>query len=144
MTYRSYSITVKQGKGRLNGLDAELNAMLNAAMTLVPMALYTDGPVMLRNIGSWRVKETDRIQAMSTEMRKLGVKVEAGADYIAVDASVRSHDAVCFDTYNDHRMAMALALCAFDRPVTINDPECTHKTYPHFFEDFLSRCTKAQ
>ena len=103
VTYRSYSITVKQGKGRLNGLDAELNAMLNAAMTLVPMALYTDGPVMLRNIGSWRFKEIGRIQALSTEMRRLGVKVEAGADYIAVDASVRNHDAVCFGIYNDHR-----------------------------------------
>ncbi len=144
VTRSADSITVKQGRGRLKGLDADLNAMPDAAMTLVPLALYTDGPVVLRNIGSWRVKETDRIQAMSTEMRKLGVKVEAGADYIAVDASVRNHDAVCFDTYNDHRMAMALALVAFDRPVTINDPECTHKTYPHFFEDFLSRCTKAE
>ncbi|MGN0902485.1 MAG: 3-phosphoshikimate 1-carboxyvinyltransferase, partial [Succinivibrio sp.] len=125
------SVIVKQGK--LKGIDIDMNAMPDAAMTLIPMALYTDGPVTVRNIASWRVKETDRIHAMATEMMKLGVFVETGEDYIKVDASKRNSDEVVFDTYNDHRMAMCMSLAAFDRNIVINDPECINKTFPTYF-----------
>ena len=140
---KEHSITVHQAPQGLQGIDLDMNDMPDAAMTLVPLALFTKGPVVVRNVGSWRVKETDRLAALSTEMAKLGVKVDCGADYIAVDGSVRNAAYPTFATYNDHRMAMALSLCAFDRPVVIADPKCTHKTYPQFFTDFLSRCTQA-
>lgn len=139
--YGSSYIRVQKSGSQLSGIDVDMNDMPDAAMTLVPLALFTQGPVVIRNIGSWRVKETDRIFALSTEMRKLGVRVESGADYIAVDGSVRKHEQVAFDTYDDHRMAMALSLTAFDRPVTVNNPECTRKTYPDFFKDFLGLCS---
>lgn len=129
--------------GRLHGLEIDMNDMPDAAMTLVPLALYTDSPVVVTNIASWRVKETDRILAMATEMRKLGVKVESGADYIAVDSLVREDgmELPCFDTYNDHRMAMAMSLAAFDRAVEINDPDCTSKTFPGYFAQFARICS---
>ena len=109
------------------------HAMPDAAMTLVPMALYTDSPVTIRNIASWRVKETDRIQAMVNEMSKLGVSVSSGNDYISIDASQRNNITPSFDTYNDHRMAMCMSLVAFDREININDPECINKTFPAYF-----------
>lgn len=121
----------------LHGVDLDLNDMPDAAMTLVPMALFTDSPVVIRNIGSWRVKETDRIAAMATEMRKLGCTVEEGADYIKVDGSTQSpvdSPMVAFDTYNDHRMAMCMSLVALQRDVIINDPQCCRKTFPDYFE----------
>lgn len=128
---------------QLHGIEIDMNDMPDAAMTLVPLALYTDSPVVVKNIASWRVKETDRILAMATEMRKLGVKVESGADYIALDASVREDgmELPCFDTYNDHRMAMAMSLAAFDRAVEINDPDCTSKTFPGYFAEFAKICS---
>lgn len=137
------SITASRGAAPLHGIEIDMNDMPDAAMTLVPLALYTDGPVVVTNIGSWRVKETDRIAAMAAEMRKLGVKVETGADYIAVDAAGRSagEELPCFDTYNDHRMAMAMSLAAFDRAVVINDPGCTSKTFPGYFELFNTVCS---
>ena len=109
-------------------------------MTLVPMALYTKGKVRITNIASWRVKETDRIAAMVKEMSKLGVNVNSGEDFIEIDASVRNHDEVTFDTYNDHRMAMSMSLAAFDRDININDPECTKKTFPDYFGLFSKVC----
>ena len=131
---------VKQAP-QLHGLDSDLNDMPDAAMTLVPMALFTDSPVILRNIESWRVKETDRIEAMATEMRKLGCEVEVGRDFIAVNgntAECRARkergEVPVFDTYNDHRMAMCMSLCALDRTVAINDPACCKKTFPDYFE----------
>lgn len=120
---------------KLKGITIDMNAMPDAAMTLVPMALYTDGPVTITNIGSWRVKETDRIEAMATEMKRLGVKVESGEDFISIDASVRNDQTPVFNTYKDHRMAMCMSLCAFDRDVEINDPECVNKTFPTYFRD---------
>lgn len=120
-------------KSKLHGIDIDMNAMPDAAMTLVPLALYTDGPVTIRNIASWRVKETDRIDAMVKEMSKLGVKIESGEDFISIDASVRNDATPAFDTYNDHRMAMCMSLTAFDRDIIINDPECINKTFPTYF-----------
>lgn len=127
----------------LHGIDIDMNDMPDAAMTLVPMALFTDSPVVIRNIESWRVKETDRIAAMAAEMRKLGCKVEEGQDYIMVDgsdpqcASLReSGDVPAFDTYNDHRIAMCMSLAALDRKIVINDPGCCRKTFPDYFTRF--------
>lgn len=121
-------------KGDLKGIDIDLNNMPDAAMTLVPLSLYTKGPVTITNIGSWRIKETDRIDAMATEMRKLGVKVESGRDFISIDASVRNKETPVFDTYNDHRMAMCMSLVALDRDIIINNPDCTSKTFPGYFK----------
>lgn len=117
----------------LLGIDIDMNNMPDAAMTLVPMALYTKGKVRITNIASWRVKETDRIAAMVKEMSKLGVLVKSGEDFIEIDASVRNQNEVTFDTYNDHRMAMSMSLVAFDRAININDPDCTKKTFPDYF-----------
>ena len=130
------SVVVK--KSKLHGIDIDMNAMPDAAMTLVPMALYTDGPVTIRNIASWRVKETDRIEAMVNEMSKLGVKVESGEDFISIDASTRNDVVPHFDTYNDHRMAMCMSLVAFDRDVVINNPDCINKTFPSYFTNLKS------
>lgn len=131
VTYLENSVIVK--KDKLHGIDIDMNAMPDAAMTLVPMALYTDSPVTIRNIASWRVKETDRIQAMVNEMSKLGVCVSSGNDYISIDASQRNNITPSFDTYNDHRMAMCMSLVALDREININDPECINKTFPNYF-----------
>ena len=131
VTYLENSVIVK--KDKLHGIDIDMNAMPDAAMTLVPMALYTYSPVIIRNIASWRVKETDRIQAMVNEMSKLGVCVSSGNDYISIDASQRNNITPSFDTYNDHRMAMCMSLVAFDREININDPECINKTFPTYF-----------
>ena len=124
----------------LLGIDIDMNNMPDAAMTLVPMALYTKGKVRITNIASWRVKETDRIAAMVKEMSKLGVNVNSGEDFIEINASVRNHDEVTFDTYNDHRMAMSMSLAVFDRDININDPECTKKTFPDYFGLFSKVC----
>ncbi|MDD6205703.1 3-phosphoshikimate 1-carboxyvinyltransferase [Succinivibrio sp.] len=131
VTYLENSVIVK--KDKLHGIDIDMNAMPDAAMTLVPMALYTDSPVTIKNIASWRVKETDRIQAMVNEMSKLGVCVSSGNDYISIDATQRNNITPSFDTYNDHRMAMCMSLVAFDREININDPECINKTFPTYF-----------
>lgn len=136
VTWGEDSVTLKAAP-LLHGIDIDLNDMPDAAMTLVPMALFTDSPVIIRNIASWRVKETDRIAAMATEMRKLGCTVEEGADYIKVDGSTQSptdSPIVDFDTYNDHRMAMCMSLVALQRRVIINDPNCCSKTFPDYFE----------
>ncbi len=125
-------------KGRLRGIEIDLNSMPDAAMTLVPMALFTKGPVTITNIGSWRIKETDRIEALACEMRKLGVIVQSGHDYISVDASTRNKETPVFNTYNDHRMAMCMSLIALDRDIVINNPECTSKTFPGYFKVLAS------
>ena len=135
-------LKVSAPKQQLHGIDLDLNDMPDAAMTLVPMALFTDSPIAIRNIASWRVKETDRIAALTTEMRKLGCAVEEGPDYIVVDGNTDACRQICsdlsrviaFDTYNDHRMAMALSLVALARPVIINDYRCCAKTFPDYFE----------
>jgi 3-phosphoshikimate 1-carboxyvinyltransferase len=123
--------------GTLKAFDLDLNHIPDAAMTLAVAALFADGPCRLRNIASWRVKETDRITAMATELRKLGATVEEGADFIAVSPVSTIKPGVAIDTYDDHRVAMCFALVALGGvPVRINDPGCVAKTFPHYFDAF--------
>jgi 3-phosphoshikimate 1-carboxyvinyltransferase len=129
-----------RGSGKLRAIDADFNHIPDAAMTIAVAALFADGPCTLRNIGSWRVKETDRIAAMATELRKLGASVEEGADFlrIAPPASGVASGA-SIDTYDDHRMAMCFSLAALGGvTVRINDPQCVNKTFPGYF-DALAR-----
>ncbi|WP_415035240.1 bifunctional 3-phosphoshikimate 1-carboxyvinyltransferase/cytidylate kinase [Azonexus sp.] len=119
----------------LRGVDLDCNHIPDAAMTLATAALYAQGPTTLRNIASWRVKETDRIAAMATELRKLGAQVDEGADYIRVTPAARVQPAA-IDTYDDHRMAMCFSLAAFATPLRINDPACVAKTFPDYFRRF--------
>lgn len=122
--------------GGLKGIDLDCNHIPDAAMTLATAALFAQGPTTLRNIASWRVKETDRIAAMATELRKLGAEVEEGADFIRVaPASLRP---AAIDTYDDHRMAMCFSLAALGTPLRINDPGCVAKTFPDYFDVFAS------
>lgn len=124
--------------GRLHGIDADFNHIPDAAMTIAIAALFADGVTTLRNIGSWRVKETDRIHAMATELRKVGATVEEGADYLRVTPPAQLQ-AAAIDTYDDHRMAMCFSLLALAGvPVRINGPECVNKTFPGYFEAFAS------
>lgn len=118
----------------LRAIDADCNHIPDAAMTLAMVALFADGPSMLRNIGSWRVKETDRISAMATELRKVGAAVDEGDDWIRVTPPTRWHEAT-IDTYDDHRMAMCFALVAAGGvPVHIRNPQCVSKTFPDYFD----------
>jgi len=118
----------------LKGVDLDCNHIPDAAMTLATVALFAKGSTTLRNIASWRVKETDRIAAMATELRKLGVEVDEGEDYIRVTPPPLRPAAI--DTYDDHRMAMCFSLAAFGTPLRINDPTCVAKTFPDYFERF--------
>ncbi len=122
--------------GRLRGIDLDCNHIPDAAMTLATTALFADGPTTLRHIASWRIKETDRIAAMATELRKLGANVEEGADYLRIDPPVGALHAVAIDTYDDHRMAMACSLAALGTPLRINDPQTVAKTFPDYFARF--------
>lgn len=122
--------------GPLQAVDLDLNHIPDAAMTIAVAALFAEGTTTIRNIYNWRVKETDRIEAMATELRKLGATVDDGHDYISVTppASVKG---AAIDTYNDHRIAMCFSLAAFaTEGVIINDPGCTAKTFPDYFERF--------
>ena len=118
----------------LRAIDMDFNHIPDAAMTVATMALFVKGTTTLRNIYNWRVKETDRLYAMATELRKVGAEVEEGEDYLKITApEVLKHAAI--DTYDDHRMAMCFSLLALDKAsVTINEPECTAKTFPTYFE----------
>jgi len=119
---------------RPKAIDADFNHIPDAAMTIAVVALFADGPSVLRNIGSWRVKETDRIAAMATELRKLGATVEEGADYLRITPPAALRSSVAIDTYDDHRMAMSFSLAACGGvPVRINDPGCVAKTFPDYF-----------
>jgi len=125
--------------GRLQAFDLDLNHIPDAAMTLAVTALFADGSSQLRNIASWRVKETDRIAAMATELRKVGATVEEGADYLVVTPphASRITPQASIETYDDHRMAMCFALVALGGvSVRINDPKCVAKTFPDFFDRF--------
>ena len=125
-------------RGELRGVDLDLNHIPDAAMTIATTALFARGPTVIRNVYNWRVKETDRLAAMATELRKLGATVEEGRDYIAIDPPARLQPAT-IDTYDDHRMAMCFSLAALgDVPVTINDPGCTAKTFPDYFQRLAS------
>lgn len=124
--------------GALHAIDYDCTAIPDAAMTAAVVALFADGRTILRGIGSWRVKETDRIAAMATELGKLGAKVESGPDWLAVDgpAALRAAE---IDTYDDHRIAMCFALAAAGGvPVVIRDPQCVSKTFPTFFDVLAS------
>ncbi|HKU69390.1 MAG TPA: 3-phosphoshikimate 1-carboxyvinyltransferase, partial [Burkholderiales bacterium] len=133
--------TIKRGK--LKAIDSDFNQIPDAAMTAAVAALFADGPSTLRNIGSWRVKETDRIAAMATELRKLGAVVEEGADSLRVTPPAHLSPAT-IDTYDDHRMAMCFSLAALGGvPVRINDPGCVAKTFPEYFNALAAIVEKA-
>jgi 3-phosphoshikimate 1-carboxyvinyltransferase len=119
--------------GRIQAIDLDCNHIPDAAMTLAVVALFAEGTTVLRNIASWRVKETDRIAAMATELRKVGAIVEEGVDYLRITPPVQiKHAAI--DTYDDHRMAMCFSLAAFGAEgIRINDPRCVAKTFPNYF-----------
>jgi 3-phosphoshikimate 1-carboxyvinyltransferase len=122
------------GRAPLRAFDLDLNHIPDAAMTAAALALFADGPCTVRNIASWRVKETDRIAAMAAELQKLGAEVDAGADYLKVSPRTLK-SGVAVDTYGDHRMAMSLSLAAFGGVVVrINDPGCVAKTFPDYFK----------
>jgi 3-phosphoshikimate 1-carboxyvinyltransferase len=125
---------VAVSRGELHAIDMDFNHIPDAAMTIATTALFVEGTTTLRNIYNWRVKETDRLFAMATELRKVGAEVEEGEDYLKITApKVLKHAAI--DTYDDHRMAMCFSLLALDPvSVTINEPECTAKTFPTYFE----------
>ncbi|MFP8967049.1 3-phosphoshikimate 1-carboxyvinyltransferase [Pokkaliibacter sp. CJK22405] len=124
------------GNGQLKGVDVDLNHIPDAAMTIATAALFAEGETCIRNIYNWRVKETDRLFAMATELRKVGATVEEGEDFIRIQPPASLTDAA-IDTYNDHRMAMCFALASFGTAsITINDPGCTSKTFPTFFNEF--------
>ena len=132
--------------GRLRALDADLNHIPDAAMTAAVAALFADGTSSLRNIGSWRVKETDRIAAMAKELRKLGAIVEEGPDFLRITppAASRLTPHASIDTYDDHRMAMCFSLVALGGvPVRINDPKCVAKTFPEYFDVLASIASRA-
>jgi len=121
-------------KGKLRAVDMDFNHIPDAAMTIATTALFADGTTTLRNIYNWRVKETDRLYAMATELRKVGAIVEEGEDCLSVTPPKQLKHAT-IDTYDDHRIAMCFSLLALDPvSVTINDPECTAKTFPTYFE----------
>jgi len=131
-----------RGRTRLRALDADLNAIPDAAMTAAMLALFADGPSRLRNIANWRVKETDRLAAMARELRKLGASVEEGPDFLAIQPPSRLRPAA-IDTYDDHRMAMCFSLAALGGvAIRINEPGCVRKTFPQYFEE-LARITRA-
>ena len=136
-------IEVRRGAWPLKAVTLDCNHMPDAAMTLAAMALYADGRTQLTNIGSWRVKETDRIAAMATELRKLGATVVDGDDFIEVEPPHTWRRAT-LHTYDDHRMAMCLSLAAFNPlvgghvPVRLLDPRCVAKTFPDYFETLFA------
>jgi 3-phosphoshikimate 1-carboxyvinyltransferase len=132
------AIEVRGENARLRAIDMDLNHIPDAAMTAAVMALFADGRSTLRNIASWRVKETDRLAAMATELRKLGADVEEGPDFLKSSPGTLK-PGVAIDTYDDHRMAMSFSLaCLGGVPVTINDPDCVAKTFPDYFAAFQS------
>ena len=134
---------IERGAWPLKAIELDCNHIPDAAMTLAVMALYAQGTTTLTNIASWRVKETDRIAAMATELRKLGATVEEGADFIRVTPPARVEDwkPASIHTYDDHRVAMCFSLAAFNPaglPVRIEDPKCVAKTFPDYFEALLA------
>ncbi|MBS0302944.1 MAG: bifunctional 3-phosphoshikimate 1-carboxyvinyltransferase/cytidylate kinase, partial [Proteobacteria bacterium] len=134
---------IQRGAWPLKAIDLDCNHIPDAAMTLAVMALYAEGTTVLRNIASWRVKETDRLAAMAAELRKLGAQVEEGADYLCITPPASRADwrAARIHTYDDHRVAMCFSLAAFNPaglPVRIEDPKCVAKTFPDYFETLFA------
>jgi 3-phosphoshikimate 1-carboxyvinyltransferase len=141
-------LEIRRGAWPLKAIDLDANHIPDAAMTLAVMALYADGPTTLRNIASWRVKETDRIDAMANELRKLGATVEAGPDFIRVHPLAQAGwRPASIRTYDDHRVAMCFSLAAFNPagvPVRMLDPHCVAKTFPDYFETLFSVAEAAE
>ncbi len=132
---------ISVSRSSLNGIDVDMNMMPDAAMTLAVTALFASGQTAIHNIHNWRVKETERLKAVSTELRKLGAEVEEGEDYLVIIPPKKIQNAE-IDTYEDHRMAMAFSLAACgDASVTINDPGCVSKTFPRYFDVFSGLCS---
>jgi 3-phosphoshikimate 1-carboxyvinyltransferase len=136
---------IRRGSWPLKAIDLDCNHIPDAAMTLAVMALYAEGTTTLRNIASWRVKETDRLTAMAIECRKLGAVVEEGADFIRITPPVNAGEwkPASIHTYDDHRVAMCFSLAAFNpaqQAVRIEDPKCVGKTFPDYFETLLGVC----
>ncbi len=143
--YDRNAVTSRNISKKLKAIDLDCNHIPDAAMTLAVMALFADGATTLRNIASWRVKETDRIAAMATELRKVGAVVEEGADYIKITPPEKLTPNAVIDTYDDHRMAMCFSLvCLGEKgvPVTINDPKCVNKTFPDYFDKLATICQR--
>jgi 3-phosphoshikimate 1-carboxyvinyltransferase len=139
-------LDIRRGAWPLKAIDLDCNHIPDAAMTLAVMALYAEGTTTLRNIASWRVKETDRLAAMACELRKLGATVTEGADFIQVTPPATTADwkAASIETYDDHRIAMCFSLAAFNparKMLRIEDPKCVAKTYPDYFEALFSVAT---
>ncbi len=135
LRWQEAAMTVQGRAGKLlPAFDADFNHIPDAAMTAAVLALFADGPCTLRNIGSWRVKETDRLAAMACELRKVGALVEEGADWLRVSPPTAFKTA-SIQTYDDHRMAMCFSLLRFAGvPITIEDPACVNKTFPQYFQ----------
>ncbi|MDC0246505.1 3-phosphoshikimate 1-carboxyvinyltransferase [Deltaproteobacteria bacterium] len=132
---------VKLTGSTLNGIDVDMNQMPDAAMTLAVTALFASGPTAIRNIYNWRVKETERLKAVSTELRKLGALVEEGHDYLVIHPPTQIKIA-SINTYDDHRMAMSFSLVACGKSsVTICNPDCVSKTFPDYFEVLAGLCS---
>ena len=136
--YKSDSIHVTKASG-LKGLEIDCVEIPDAAMTLAIMAVFADKPTKLKNIGSWRVKETDRILAMDNELTKMGVEVSTTHDSMTIFPQKQLNDNISIKTYNDHRIAMCFSLfCLKNLNITIQDPNCVNKTYPDYFKDLKS------
>ncbi len=136
--FDEHQVTTKKAD-MVKAIDLDCNHIPDAAMTLAIIALFADGTTILRNIASWRVKETDRISAMATELRKVGAIVEEGQDYIKITPPEKLIPNAAIDTYDDHRMAMCFSLVSLGGiPITINDPKCVNKTFPDYFKEFTS------
>ena len=136
--YFSNSIKVSK-KRQLVGMTIDCKNIPDAAMTLAILALFAKGTTTLKSIASWRVKETDRILAMKTELKKLGASVTTSKSSITIKPPKVINNNITINTYDDHRMAMCFSLvCLLNKNILINDPECTNKTYPNFFKDFGS------
>ena len=136
--YKSDAIQVTKASN-LKGLEIDCIEIPDAAMTLAIMAVFADKPTKLKNIGSWRVKETDRILAMDNELTKMGVEVSTTHDSMTIFPQKQLNDNISIKTYNDHRIAMCFSLfCLKNLNITIQDPNCVNKTYPDYFKDLKS------
>jgi 3-phosphoshikimate 1-carboxyvinyltransferase len=139
VSFSENSVETRNESKKLKSIDMDLNHIPDAAMTAAVLALFAEGPSTIRNIGNWRVKETDRIAAMAKELRKLGAGVEEGKDFLKVSPAKMVNPGVAIDTYSDHRIAMCFSLVSLAGvPVTINDPDCVGKTFPEYFRTLAS------
>lgn len=138
LVYEDTCIRVSREQGALRGIQMDMNHIPDAAMTIATTALFAQGKTRISNVYNWRVKETDRLHAMATELLKTGADVIEGHDFIEITPPQQLTANAVIDTYNDHRVAMCFALLSLQVPVAIRDPGCTAKTFPTFFEQFLT------